>query len=310
MEKRIKLITYNVDGLPEYIDLKYLPWYLKFITLIYYCIKGTTKVKVNDNDGITDCIKRISSWLNFTGSDIICVQEDFDYHDILVSDLINSYNCGTHEGGLLSGGIDIFPYPRLNADGLGLMVKNDRVKILDEDCIKWNKSYGYFTHANDKLTKKGFRFYCLLIDDEIKLDLYVVHMDADFYDPVNCPDVSGDVNARKHQLIQVVDYIKGRNRCGIHNPIIIIGDTNSSVNYEWDVDNIRNYLMHPINVTNGLCIYEAIPNNMRDVDRVFYINDDKSDYYLLFGSCEFGGDDVNGLSDHRPLISEFSFKLR
>ena len=310
MEKSIRLVTYNVDGLPEEIDLKCLPWYLKFITLIYYCIKGTTKVRVNDNSGVTDCIKRISSWLSGINSDIIGVQEDFDYHDILYSDLVNSYSCGTYEGGLLSGGIDIFPYPRLEADGLGLMIKNDRVKILEEDCIKWKKSYGYFSHANDKLIEKGFRFYCLLIDGEVKLDLYIVHMDADFYDPVNCPDVSDDVNARKSQLCQIVDYVKGRNKFGIHNPIIIMGDTNSSVKYEWDIENIENNLLIPINRINGLCIYESIPGNMRDVDRVFYVNDDKSDYYLLSGNCEFGGDDVIGLSDHRPLISEFSFRLK
>lgn len=310
MEKSLKLISYNIDGLPEEIDLKCLPWYLKFITFLYYCIKGTTIVKVNDNSNITDCIKRIGSWLYSTGSDIIGVQEDFDYHNILINDLVNSYSCGTYEGGLLSGGIDIFPYPRLKADGLGLIVKNDRVKILEEECIKWKKSYGYFTHANDKLIEKGFRFNCLLIDDEIKLDLYVVHMDADFYDPIECPDVSGDINARKCQLEQLVAYIKERNKSGVHNPIIIMGDTNSSYLYNWDINNIESYLLFPINSTNGLRIYEAVSSNMRDVDRIFYINDEYSDYYLLYTSCILGDDAVSGLSDHRPLISEFSFKSK
>lgn len=40
----IKILTYNVDGLPESLDLNNLPWILKPIAWIYKLIKGTTIV--------------------------------------------------------------------------------------------------------------------------------------------------------------------------------------------------------------------------------------------------------------------------
>ena len=310
MDSSFKIISYNIDGLPEEIDLMDLPWYLRFIGWIYLLFKGTTKVKVNDNSNILGCISGISKWINSSGADIIGMQEDFDYHDVLMEGLDKKYFCGKHSGGLLRSGVSIFPYLRLKSDGLSLILKSDRVKIMEEKRYKWKKSYGYFSHANDKLTEKGFRFYELLLDGVIKLDLYLVHMDADFYDVEKCPDVSGDIRARKSQLNQVVENIISRYNFNYHNPILIMGDTNSSHNYKWDIDNIDNNLIKPIDDIYHLNINEAIPINGSSIDRIFYINDDRSRYYVFYTDCILGDEDVNGLSDHRPFISEFTFKSK
>ena len=310
MERSIKIISYNIDGLPEEIDLMQLPWYLRFIGWIYLLIKGTTKIRVNDNYNVLFNIIDIGKWIRSSGADIIGMQEDFDYHDVLMERLYGNYFCGKHTGGLLSGGISIFPYLRLKADGLNLVLNSDRIRIKDEEVHSWKKSYGYFGHANDKLTRKGYRFYELLIDGVVKLDLYLLHMDADFYDSEKCPDVSGDVKARESQLKQVVEHIIDRYNYHFHNPIIIMGDTNSSHEHKWDIDNINNNLLKPIGDIYHLKINEAIPNNGEDIDRIFYINDDHSKYYLFYTSCVLGDSEVNGLSDHKPFISEFTLKSK
>lgn len=112
-------------------------------------------------------------------------------------------------------------------------------------------------------------------------------MDADFYDPDKCPNVAKDILARREQLQQLVDFIRSKNS---YNPIIIIGDTNSTKRYEWDEDNVDATLVTQLGAKEALC-------DTYDVDRVFYIDglthniEAKEAYYA----------DV-GLSDHKPFV--------
>lgn len=302
---RIKIITYNIDGLPEKLDLNDLPWLFKPLVWAYKIWKKATIVSINDNSDKVKCMKKIGSWIYSTDADIVCLQEDFNYHEELVSSASDKYSPCTYTGGFnlskIFSSIKWFPYPRFKADGLNLLTKDSRVDVLAENIVPWENSYGYFSHANDKLTMKGFRHYSLLIDRMVPLDVYVVHMDADFYHPEKCPDVSGDVKARASQLKQLVKYML---KNGISVPTIIIGDTNSSVNYSWDVDNLRENLFNPINDVNGLSIIEAVPRNRLDVDRAFYINSYASEYRIELEKCSFG--DTDGWSDHRPLVATFT----
>lgn len=318
MESVIKLVTYNIDGLPEYLDLKELPWILKPIAWVYKLIKGTTLICVNDNHNISKCISYISKWLYDSDADMIAVQEDFNYHTELMESLNNNYCAGTYSGNIglskLFSKVECltkFPLPRFKADGLGFIFKNNRVKVLDEKLVRWKKSYGYFTHANDQLTHKGFRFYSLLIDDKINLDLYVIHMDADFYDEVNCPDVEGDIKARESELNQLVEYIINRYEKRNYVPSIIMGDTNCYNKYAWDVENLNKNLLYAIDKTGHLSIKEAIPTNFDDVDRMYYINHNESKYKIGLKECYYGentNEDVGRLSDHRPFISTFTLQ--
>ena len=314
MEKAIKLISYNIDGLPETLDLNDLPWILKPIAWIYKLIKGTTIVTINDGGHKQESITNISKKLSKSDADIIAVQEDFNYHDELMSSLSN-YKCGTY-----SGGFDLshlfsstewytyFPLPRFKADGINIIAK-DKISFSDEKIVRWKKSYGYFTHANDLLTHKGFRLYKVTIDENAIVDLYILHMDADFYNPDKCPDVSKDVDARKKQLEQLTKHIIEK-REG-KNPVIIIGDTNSSVKYEWDIENIENNLLKPINEVENLNIKEIIPEDFKDVDRVFFINDKNSDMKIKDGKCYYDKNytwEYGRLSDHYPLMVELTIE--
>jgi exonuclease III len=320
MEHKIKLITYNIDGLPEYLDLNTLPWILNPIAWIYKLFKGTTLININDNHNISVCTKYISKWLSDNNADIIGVQEDFNYHAELMESLSNSYATGTYTGDIelskLFSRVEFcthFPLPRFKVDGLELIANSKNIKILEEKIIKWNKSYGYFSHANDLLTHKGYRFYSILIDGEINLDLYIVHMDADFYNQETCPNVDGDIEARNSELTQLKEFIENRYNAGNNNPTIIMGDTNCYNKYDWDVNTINEYLLNPINAIPNLSIKEAVPTNFSDADRLFYINNENSKYNIVLKECYYGdntNEDIGRLSDHKPLISVISLETK
>lgn len=306
---KLNVVTYNIDGLPEQLDLNDLPALLKPISWIYKWCKKTTIVKINDNENTSKKIEQIGKCLIESNGDLIGVQEDFNYHDELVKDFYDKYSWGSYSGGFdiskVFSSISWFP-PRFKADGINLFAKVGKVKINEEEIIKWNKSYGYIDHANDKLTTKGFRFYNVTVNEQVDIDIYIVHMDADFYNAETCPDVSKDVEARKSQFEQLVSHIIER-YYSHSNPVIIMGDTNSYNKYTWDVENICNFMTN-INYVSGLDCKEAYPENFSDCDRIFYINADKAKYKLKLNSCKFNFDfdtKIGPLSDHKPLEAEF-----
>lgn len=283
---KIKVITYNIDGLPETLDLNDLPWLFKPIAWIYKLFKGTTIVAVNDNEGKKEKTEEISQRLHDSNADVICVQEDFNYHTELTS-CLQDYFQGTFMGAIdlskVFSMVRWLPYPRYKSDGLGFFSKRP---FVNEKIVTWDKSYGYFSHANDKLTMKGFRKYVVYIDDVLYagnafIDIYVIHMDADFYDPLTCPDVSGDIEARQEEVEQLKKYIADHPTA---NPIIIIGDTNCLDDLDWP---------------------EAVPSNRTDVDRAFYINNPASPYKITPIECRYC-EEFSGLSDHYPLEVTFS----
>ena len=298
----IKVVTYNIDGLPEQLDLNDLPWLFKPIAWIYKMFKGTTVITVNDNHDTDKNVLCISNYLSTIGADIVGVQEDFNYHDTLMQ-CLGDYSSSTFTGKIdfsdVFHSIKWLPYPRFKADGLNLITKSNEVEVKSEEIIPWNKSYGYFTHANDKLTTKGFRVYTLNVSG-VDIDVYILHMDADFYNPDTCLDVDGDIEARKSQLQQLSEYIINRDAS---RPSIIMGDTNSTEKYEWDRENIKEYLLDPINAIDTLSIQEAIPSNYVDVDRVFYVNSKNAKTLLKAKECYY--DLEQHWSDHRPLIALF-----
>ena len=306
MGNTIKLITYNVDGLPSTLDLNDLPWILKPIAWVYYLLKGTTIIPINDNGNKDYDIRQVSEYLSLSDADVISVQEDFNYHNELMEQLDNKYTYGKYLGGfdlskLFSNTewLTYFPFPRFKCDGVNVLAKSNRAVLNNEDIIRWKKSYGYFTHATDALTHKGFRYYKLTVDNKVDIDVYAVHMDADFYDAALSPDISKDLKARRLELKQLVNYIAKSNSS---NPIIIMGDTNSYDKYEWDKANIQDNLIDAINNgIDGLEIKEAIPTDHTDCDKIFYINNDKSKYSLSLKECSY--DIKMKSSDHFPFIT-------
>lgn len=278
----IKIATYNVDGLPEQLDLKELPWPLKPISWFYKAFRGTTLITINDNKEKAVKTKEISCNLSELNADIIAVQEDFDYHEELMDSLL-CYSTGRHMGGIAFDNIRWWPYPKFKADGLNVLATS---YVFDELIMPWKKSHGYFKHANDKLTTKGFRYFSVRIKGGW-IDVFVVHMDADFYDPVKCPDVSKDVAARRSQFEQLANTI---NLLDSGDSLIVMGDFNSYPRYEWDKENIDHFL----SLVPDLKL--AVPENREDCDHIFVRG-------LKVKRCYFDMSFGN-LSDHKPLIAE------
>lgn len=281
---KIKLITYNIDGLPETLDLNDLLWLLKPIAWVYKLINKTTVIHINDGKNHAE---EIGEYLSTTNADIIAVQEDFNYHKETMKGLKDYSSC-THAGEISLSKLfsktewwSYFPFPRFKADGLNMLYKTDRIKVNSEDIVWWKKSAGYFKHANDKLTHKGFRSYCVTVDNKYDIDVYVVHFDADFYNPETCPDISKDIEARKAEYNQLMSYIQAKNS---PNPIIIIGDMNNID--EWSIGE------------------EAASG---DIDRMFIINNPSCKYKLQIKQSYM--DDVY-LSDHKPFIVELEIEER
>jgi len=307
---KLKLLSYNVDGLPDKLDLYDLPWIFRPLVWIYELIKGTHIIVVNDNTNRIEDFKNIGNFLKSSGSDIIDVQEDFNFHNELVKALPD-YNCGTHQGGFdlskIFSKVRWFPYPRYKADGLNLFAKKNLI-IQNEEIVRWKDSYGYFSHGNDKLTFKGFRHYTITIKKGLSIEVYIVHMDADYYHPEKCPDVSGDIEARKSQLLQLSDHIIKANYT---NPIVVIGDTNLCPNYSWDEELIKNWFIEYINLhVTGLKAEEVIPEGFKDVDRCFIINNPRSTFKIdVDNSYAFYFETV-GYSDHKPLMVNLEIENR
>ena len=225
-----------------------------------------------------------------------------------MSNLQNEYNDSVHRGGFdvnrIFSSIKWFPIPRFKADGLNLITKKSKIRINEEEFIKWDKCYGYISHANDKLTHKGFCRYSITVDDKYNIDIYNVHMDADFRSD---PNGDKDLEARQSQVNQLCDYIVDRYYMGDINPAIIIGDTNSYTDRQCDVDTI-NILLSNINRVLGLTAQEITPANHKDVDRIFCINNYRSSTELRRVSCYYDLD--KHMSDHKPLIVELDIKSK
>jgi exonuclease III len=175
----------------------------------------------------------------------------------------------------------------------------------DERIVTWEKSHGYFVHANDRLTQKGFRRYTVTVGDCVEVDVYVVHMDADYYHPVRCPDVNKDVAARRAQLRQLSDYIIRQFDDGCDRPAIIMGDTNCDYRHEWDADLTKHYLTRWLNTFRGLVVDEGNPDIA--LDKIFVVNNYRSCHWLTVRSCLMDMS-FNGLSDHKPVVSEIEIE--
>ncbi len=163
-----------------------------------------------DKDGkvVPKTQKILGQLLNTSGVDIICVQEDFQYHAILAAQMKN-YPYTTYT----SGGVPV-------GDGMNIYSK---YPIYNVERVAWEVFNGILDAANDGLTPKGF-MKCTVDFNGILIDLYDVHSDAN-----GSPD---DVKAKHAQNEQLAAYI---DKNSADRPVIITGDMNVYTHSEQDV---------------------------------------------------------------------------
>lgn len=175
-EKKITIYCQNVAGLP-------IP-----------------SMFADDGKVIPKTQKIMGKMLNEIGADVICVQEDFQYHSVLAAQMTN-YPYQTYT----SGGIPV-------GDGLNIFSK---YPIYNIERVAWEQFNGILDAANDGLTPKGF--LKVTVDfDGLLVDVYDIHADANgSYE---------DCMAKKAQFTQLSAYID-ENSAG--RPVAITGDYNA-----------------------------------------------------------------------------------
>ncbi|PRD56244.1 endonuclease/exonuclease/phosphatase family protein [Sphingobacterium gobiense] len=174
-EGELSLLTYNVAGLPDFLS-------------------SATSSRAHS-------IKEISGKIN--RFDIVNVQEDFHYHQMLYGDENRHCYRTVHKIAV--------PY----GDGLNTLSK---YPIRETKRIPWQHCSG-----SDCLAAKGFSFTQIEIARGVSVDVYNVHATAH--------DSESAAAARKQNLLQLAEYI---NAHSAGNAIIVMGDFNAHFSAAWD----------------------------------------------------------------------------
>ncbi|MGO4730219.1 jacalin-like lectin [Paenibacillus sp. 2KB_22] len=229
--------------------------------------------------------------------DIINVQEDFNYHNELISQVTLPYITTTSGiAGFGSGLNSLSKYP-----------------FRDLKRITWDKRSGLFDNGSDELTPKGFTAATYEIAPQVKVDVYNLHADAGSDDK--------SLEARQDNIKQLSNYIKEHSD---GNAVIVFGDTNTR--YTRAADNIEllmseNGLRDPwIDLIRGGNI-PADGDALMDASDIHGPNYEIVDKILYRGSKALSLNaqsyrlenqtfvDPNGkqLSDHYPITAEFVY---
>lgn len=305
--KTFTIATYNVQGLPTEIvgiDLSPFGW------------PGSKYTR------------EMGTMIESEKWDIVAFNEDFNYHDDLVSTM-PSYTFKTHTGkfeetneallnlidGFLGFGIFEERY-RFTIDGLGFATRNNYT-ISDETIVPWNKEaiYGYFDHDNDSITSKGFRYYNVALDDDHTIGVVALHADAGEW--------IEDSNARKNGFKQLYDFIMTNNN--VHFPLIMLGDFNCKKDCDISKgetcdDHLSEWTVQLFNNNTGFSAHDLTEdlNAEQTLDRIMYVNNSTAAFSLQPKTFEIkqnfkrsdpeteSGKVYDGqLSDHKPLVATF-----
>ncbi|PRD44574.1 endonuclease/exonuclease/phosphatase family protein [Sphingobacterium haloxyli] len=268
-EGELSLLTYNVAGLPDFLS-------------------SATSSRARS-------IKEISGKIN--RFDVVNVQEDFHYHQILYGNTNKHRYRTAHKTAV--------PY----GDGLNTL---SRYPLRKTERISWQHCNG-----SDCLAAKGFSFTQIEIAKGVSIDVYNVHATAH--------DNGSAAAARKKNLLQLAEYI---NTHSVGNAIIVMGDFNAHFSAAWDnmgrftqqtgLQDVWTTLMK-----NGECPVArtsfipkeklALTDSCESIDKIFFRNS----AYLEFTPSRykvekqhFSTDDGIALSDHYAISSILKWRKK
>lgn len=284
ISKTFKVCPFNVDGLPKKFGF----------------------INVNPDGKGAEGAKTIGQYINQSDIDFWGLSEDFNYHN----DLANEITDGKYQIGTYRGGINLNQFKlnmQFDTDGLNFLSKTPN-SFSDESWVKWNKCNGWANHGNDEMIRKGYRHYLADLGDGIKIDFYIMHMDADTGEKDNA--------ARADQWKQLYNAIVANTN---GSPIIVMGDTNC----RYTRDDIRGLFINPINQAGKYEVKDAWIEHCKNgiyptlgsdalmvdqlgykegeiVDKVLYLNPTDGDCHIK--ALNFNVDSEFTVSDHRPVI--------
>ncbi len=179
-EAKLKALTYNVAGLPEGLSHSHP---LEYTPLISPLLEPY---------------------------DLVLVQEDFTYHDALVSRLTHPHRSVPKE-----------PVTKLTGDGLNML---SRTPFEDPIREPWTTCNGMLDSGSDCLAEKGILSARFRLAESLPVDIYDIHTDAGG-DPE-------DIAARSAQIDQLLGLIARRSS---GSAVIVAGDTNLRLSRPEDV---------------------------------------------------------------------------
>lgn len=318
----------NVDGMPKSVK-----------------ILGVADLNLNPDAKEGAGATAIGNKLREMGWDVVAVSEDFNYHTELYNAAWNNgqglhYNATTHGGKIEikgdSYGKFLAQQTVFNTDGLCLFYRNDKnMTISGEQLVGWADKSGFTDNGADKMINKGYRYYCVTMADGFAVDVYIVHMDAE------CDN--GSQAARRSNIAQVVAAVKASQN---GRPIIIMGDTNCRYNRDqlksagidalnadprfeardaWiECEYAHNYNIYWNASTQTYTSYVAEADGSASlmvdllgyqkgevVDKVIYINNNESEYYIAADyfrqEMTFVNEYGEPVADHWPVSVQFSY---
>lgn len=282
----LTVATMNVDGLPPELSALGL------------------NISINPEGPQEEYTKVIAEKMMEHGWDIIGLNEDFNYHDVLTQN-ISGYQVMTHGGKFeasTTAAVQILRRKwRFKTDGLGLLVKKP-MNAYNEDIHAWNDCYGYLDHDNDSLTLKGFRRYDVDVAEDVTISVIVLHADA--------YDAKPDRMAREKQMDQLMDYVE--QNVGTARPLIIMGDFNQ----RYGTERLKEQVLDRLNNNKSIDARDAWMEYAKDhpgvpemIDKIIYVNTQKSAYRLelkeFVNGFDFLREDGTALSDHYPASAAF-----
>ena len=301
INKEFTACALNIDGLPQ-------------------TMAGIT---VNADGPGSEGTQAIGKYLVDKGVDMVGISEDFNYNGDLIVGLGKNYQMGAWRGRIDASGI--FSGLHFNTDGLMFLLKNQNkdsqtMSFTNESWTKWNESLGGLKDGANELIDKGFRFYTVNLGDNVKVDVYVLHM--------NTAEGDDQIAVQDKQLTQLAEAIKG-NSDG--RPKLILGDTNCrytrnklvanlitplSATYDikdaW-VEKFRNGT-YPTYNSEALMVSDKTSSKAYEtgeiVDKIFYLTPKASSLKLELKDLVFDADnykktDGTLLGDHVPVIATF-----
>ncbi|MBP9988205.1 MAG: endonuclease/exonuclease/phosphatase family protein [Ruminococcus sp.] len=174
----LNVISFNVDGLP-------VPSFL-------------SSTKRNP----LKATKLIAEQVNASGCDILCAQEDFNFHNTLKYNLDMDY--ATISSGMAAIG-----------DGLNIFSK---YPIYNVGRVAWDSAYGVYDCGSDELTPKGILYCTVEIADGVFVDVYTLHADA--------WEDDASMIAKAEQFDQLIELIEEHS--GTDRAVILTGDFNTN----------------------------------------------------------------------------------
>ena len=302
VNKTFTACALNIDGLPQ-------------------TIAGFT---VNADGPGAAGTQAIGKYIVDKGIDILGLSEDFNYNGDLIVGLDNNYQMGTWRGRIDASGI--FSGLHFNTDGLMFLLKNQNrygqnMSYSNETWVQWEESLGGLSNGANENVDKGYRFYTVNLGDNVKIDVYILHM--------NTAEGPDQIALQDRQLTQLANAILAN---GDGRPKLIIGDTNCRYTRNKVVDNLITPLSASYDIKdvwvekfrNGTAptygseaLMVSDPKNSESyktgeiVDKIFYLNPKGGNLSFTLNDLVFDADNYKNaegtlLGDHVPVIATFT----